>query len=948
MQIVVVESHLDDYARVAAVIAAAFAQARLQLVASLEAYRALLAGPAPHLLLLADALPWADGLTLLAEARARWPQLPVIMLAANGDVARAVAGMQAGLADYLPKAELALLPAAIQAARRPVQPDAELKRFRTLSELTSDYVFEVELCPDGEWRAVWISESIERVTGYSAADFMTQGHVQHVIHPEDRSAFAQAFDELLAGRERTIDVRIVTRAGELRWLRMYRRPVWDAAEGRVVRYFGAAHDITQARRAEQAVRLLAEASVALADTLAEDETLQRAVRLAVPFLADIGVLELYDQASGARSIASAHRDPSREPLLADWLRRFPMSDAPAYPVAMVRRTGMSVLTPVVVPPPPEQLVFSPEDQQLGARIGIPRSAMVIPLLARERLVGTFSFIICDSPRQYNRDDLALAEDLARRVALAADNARLFSERQRLAEQAQAQAAELTAIFQHAPLGLSLHEPHPPYRCLQHNQMKLRMFGEQWVRRGSMVGARVDELVEPAAAQALVAVFDQIVQSGEPLHLDEFGTTLIGETKQRYYTWSATPLCKAEGVMSAILVGCVEITARKEAEAQRIALERALQIAQKVEGLGTMAGGIAHDFNNLLAVIQGNLGLAIEDLPQESPVAATLQRAELATRRAAELTAKLLAYTGRGVIATQPVDLNDLVHELSSLLHSSVPRGIELRLSLAAGLPLLSADATQLRQVVMNLVINAAEALGQGPGTITVSTAERRVERAELAQARVGAELPAGRYLLLQVRDSGPGMDGATLERIFDPFFSTKFTGRGLGLAAALGIVRGHNGALAVVSAPGSGATFTLFLPSASAPAAPSPTAEHAAGTILVVDDEPDLRDLVATVARRLNLRTLSAGDGDEALLVFEQHAATISCVVLDLTMPRRDGASTFEALRALRPALPIVLMSGYSAHEISRRLAGAHPTAFLQKPFSTSDLIATLRQIVQP
>ena len=249
---------------------------------------------------------------------------------------------------------------------------------------------------------------------------------------------------------------------------------------------------------------------------------------------------------------------------------------------------------------------------------------------------------------------------------------------------------------------------------------------------------------------------------------------------------------------------------------------------------------------------------------------------------------------------------------------------------------------------MNLVINAAEAIGQGPGTITVSTAERRVERAELAQARVGAELLAGRYVLLQVRDSGPGMDAATLERIFDPFFSTKFTGRGLGLAAALGIVRGHNGALAVVSAPGSGATFMLFLPSAAAPAAPAPTAEHAAGTILVVDDEPDLRDLVATVARRLNLRTLSAGDGDEALLVFEQHAATISCVVLDLTMPRRDGASTFEALRALRPALPIVLMSGYSAHEISRRLAGAQPTAFLQKPFSTSDLIATLRQIVQP
>ncbi len=947
MQIVVVESHPGDYARVAALISAAFAQARLQLVASLEAYRALLAGPAPHLLLLADTLPWADGLTLLAEARTRWPQLPVIMLAANNDVARAVAGMQAGLADYLLKAELARLPAAIQAARRPLQPDAELRRYRMLSELTSDYVFEVALCPDGEWRAVWISEAIERVTGYSTADFLTQGHVQHVIHPEDRAVFAQAFDELLAGRERTIDVRIVTRAGELRWLRMYRRPVWDAAEGRVVRYFGAAHDITKARRAEQAVRFLAEASVALADTLAEDETLQRAVRLAVPFLADVGVLELYNPASGARSIASAHSDPSCEALLADWLRRFPMSDAPAYPIDMVRRTGMSVLIPEVVPPS-EQLVLSPEDQQLLARIGIPRSAMVIPLLARERQVGTFSFIICESLRQYNADDLALAEDLARRVALAADNARLFSERQRLAEQAQAQAAELTAIFQHAPLGLSLHEPHPPYRCLQHNQVKLRMFGEQWVQRGSMVGASIDDLVEPAAARVLTAIFDQIVQSGEPLHLDEFGTTLVGETKQHYYTWSATPLRGADGVMSAILVACVEITARKEAEEERIALERALQIAQKVEGLGTMAGGIAHDFNNLLAVIQGNLDLAIEDLPQESPVAATLQRAELATRRAAELTAKLLAYTGLGVIATQPVDLNDLVHELGSLLHSSVPRGIELRLSLAAGLPLLSADATQLRQVVMNLVINAAEAIGQGPGTITVSTAERRVERAELAQARVGAELLAGRYVLLQVRDSGPGMDAATLERIFDPFFSTKFTGRGLGLAAALGIVRGHNGALAVVSAPGSGTTFILFLPSAAAPAAPALTAEHAAGTILVVDDEPDLRDLVATVARRLNLRTLSAGDGDEALLVFEQHAATISCVVLDLTMPRRDGASTFEALRALRPALPIVLMSGYSAHEISRRLAGAQPTAFLQKPFSTSDLIATLRQIVQP
>jgi PAS domain S-box-containing protein len=267
-------------------------------------------------------------------------------------------------------------------------------------------------------------------------------------------------------------------------------------------------------------------------------------------------------------------------------------------------------------------------------------------------------------------------------------------------------------------------------------------------------------------------------------------------------------------------GCIgvalDVTAHRRAEAERRELEARLLQAQKRESLATLAGGLAHDFNNLLTGILGNASLALLDLPPESAARAAVQQVEAAALRAAALTRQLLACSGHGMFAVHRVDLSRLVEDTAGLLRSAVARGTRLHFELAAGLPPVRADVDQLRQVVVNLVTNASEALGDCPGSVAVRTGVTEADRAYLVSDHVSADVPAGRYAYVEVSDAGGGMDEATLLRIFDPFFSTKFTGRGLGLAAVLGIVRGHKGALKVRSEPNRGSTFKVLLPCAPA------------------------------------------------------------------------------------------------------------------------------------
>ncbi|MBK9037419.1 MAG: PAS domain S-box protein [Myxococcales bacterium] len=378
--------------------------------------------------------------------------------------------------------------------------------------------------------------------------------------------------------------------------------------------------------------------------------------------------------------------------------------------------------------------------------------------------------------------------------------------------------------------------------------------------------------------------------------------------------------------------------------ERKRLEQQLLAVQKLESLGVMAGGVAHDFNNLLAVILGEASVLRLGLPPET--AAALATIESAALRARELTQQLLAYTGRQVTPVEPTDLHQLIHELTPLLRISARGGTSLQLDLAAGVPAVVCDRGQLRQVLLNLVINATEAMGGG-GEVTVRLDHRHVGADELAAGPLTASFAPGPAVVLEVADAGTGMPPETVQRIFDPFFTTKQTGRGLGLAAVSGIVRSHQAGLRVESTPGLGSRFSIYLrpsPEAEAPA-PARAAVRFEGTALVVDDDPLVASTVGRVLRALGFELVIAHGGREAVASFAAASRPYTVVVCDVLMPGMNGPEAVAQLRAHRPDLPVLFMSGYTP-EPGLLPSGTETTGFLAKPFDADGLSTAIARLV--
>ncbi len=435
----------------------------------------------------------------------------------------------------------------------------------------------------------------------------------------------------------------------------------------------------------------------------------------------------------------------------------------------------------------------------------------------------------------------------------------------------------------------------------------------------------------------------------------------GEIERREYQVT----CKDGTVKTMIIFGVLvsgkvfvmfeDITALKLAEQERLGLERQLLHAQKLESLGILAGGIAHDFNNLLTAILGNTDLALAELLPPARARPLVEQIQTASLRAAELTRQMLVFAGRGELATVPLDLSATVREMVQLLAASLSKKAELRLDLAEGLPSIEADPAQLRQIVMNFILNASDAIGEQPGVITVRTGRARHERHFTPDFFVGTLPPGGDTVFLEVADTGCGIDAATLPRIFDPFFTTKFTGRGLGLAATQGIILRHNGVLQVRSRPGAGSVFrVVFSASAGAAApgaaAPSPrTAERpwwGSGIVLLVDDEAPVRTMTTRMLTALGFDVLTAADGEEAVALFGTRSAEIRAILLDLTMPRMDGHETCLALRRLRADVPVILCSGYDVRESAEKFSDLAFNGFLQKPYRLEELKSVLRKVL--
>jgi PAS domain S-box-containing protein len=379
--------------------------------------------------------------------------------------------------------------------------------------------------------------------------------------------------------------------------------------------------------------------------------------------------------------------------------------------------------------------------------------------------------------------------------------------------------------------------------------------------------------------------------------------------------------------------------------ERMRLQEQFRNTQKLESLGVLAGGVAHDFNNLLTGILGNTSLALELLPVNHPARDMLRGAITASERAADLTRQLLAYAGKGRFVTEIIQISPLVREISQLIQSSIPKTVQLRLELAHDLPYIEADVGQIQQLIMNLVINGAEAIGEDRnGTVIVTTAEQQVDKAYIKTVLgSGVEIVPGSYVSVEVHDTGCGMDEDIVSRIFDPFFTTKFLGRGLGLAAVQGIVRGHRGVLKVYSQPGQGSTFKVLFPATEkqpVTAASRPVADALAGygTILVIDDEQIVRHTAKTMLESYGYSVLVAENGREGVDLFRLVHEKVALVILDMSMPVMSGEETLRNLRLIDSETPVILSSGFNEVEAIRRFTGKGLAGFIQKPYSALDL----------
>jgi PAS domain S-box-containing protein len=393
----------------------------------------------------------------------------------------------------------------------------------------------------------------------------------------------------------------------------------------------------------------------------------------------------------------------------------------------------------------------------------------------------------------------------------------------------------------------------------------------------------------------------------------------------------------------------DISERRRAQEQQALIAQQLEQAQRLESLGVLAGGIAHDFNNLLMVVLGHVNMLQMAVAPASPLQHHLQQIDTAGQRAAELCSQMLSYAGKSPRNHEPVHLQQIAADMANLLKTSVSKKAVLTLNLPPTLPPILADPSQIRQIIMNLIINASEALGESDGSILVAAEAITVTHADRPISYFGAPIPDGTYIRLDVADTGCGMTAAVQAKIFEPFYTTKFTGRGLGMSAVLGIVNAHRAYLGLHSIPGSGTTFSLFFPAAGdAEQVQGPPDEHAgtfaapSASVLLVDDEEMLRDVGRSLLESLGCRVVTASDGREALDLYTASPDAFDLVILDMSMPKMDGAETFRALRRHDPEARIILSSGFGENDVTAVLFREGLAGFIHKPYSRNRMYRVL------
>jgi len=406
----------------------------------------------------------------------------------------------------------------------------------------------------------------------------------------------------------------------------------------------------------------------------------------------------------------------------------------------------------------------------------------------------------------------------------------------------------------------------------------------------------------------------------------------------------------------LLVSVSDITTSREAEQRGRALEEQVRRAQKLESLGLLAGGIAHDFNNLLMAVMGNCDLALWSLAEQHPARANVEQTLKAAQHASDLCRQLLAYAGRGSLQQRDCELRGQLQHLLPMLRVMVGPATHLEIRSDDPEVWIEADQGQLQQLITNLVVNAAESYAAAGGRVTVTAGRRIVTEEELGRATAPHEMTPGPVACLEVSDAGRGMDSVTVTRLFDPFFSTKFTGRGLGMAVVLGVVRGHGGCVLVDSAPGRGTRITVLLPLREKGEAPPPVADDETGTqapqphperplALLIDDDDEVRRVGVQMLRALGYEPIAAADGPTGLEHYRRLQGRIAVVILDLVMPDMDGVAVFRRLRRLDPACRVAVITGYHEEKVADSFRDEAPDATILKPFRLEELGRTLAEV---
>lgn len=577
--------------------------------------------------------------------------------------------------------------------------------------------------------------------------------------------------------------------------------------------------------------------------------------------------------------------------------------------------------------PPEAAVEQRAWQQDGIL-----SQVGVPLHSGGQLAGCLAFSAERAERNWNADDIRLLKLMGERLIGALDHKR--------EEMALRDSEErFRGLIETIPHGVQELDAHGVIQFC--NPAHERIFG--WSAAETVGKTLFDFMADAAERGRLQSLLLQLAENTGPI------PAVVAEnlTKDGGRIWVRMD-CSYRRDGTGRVTGFISIITDITDQHR---MEERLRQTQKQESLSVMAGAIAHNFNNLLMAIQGNAEVGLGVTSEPAQVKQHLENIISAAGRAAELSHQMLTYAGSSFAEYRLIDLTALVQESTEMIRSAVTVNCVLQCQLAEPLPRLQGNASQLRQALINLVTNASEAIGHQAGTVTVETGLAELEADDFQGFPVAEHPRPGRYVFLRVRDTGSGIAPESLKRIFDPFFSTKFTGRGLGLAVVRGTVCGHSGCINVTTGP-EGAVFTLYFPARELvpPAAPlrppSPPAAAAAvpetvrgKTILVADDEADILVLLRHILERQGHRVLLAKDGQEAVELFTPAAATVDLVILDLTMPRLTGMQAYEQIHALNPATPVLLASGYSEDQIRQNYPGLQVSAILEKPFNIKTLL---------